>query len=142
MSSAFCFLLDYGLYLLVNSLLKTYVPALNQYLSVLFISFVARIGIAVAVARVVSATLNFLINKRLVFDSEASVAKSFLRYAFTVVLIIVLSSSIVSTLYIGLGLSDTLTKIPVDIILFCLSYYLQRKWVFGGSWKGGRKQNG
>ncbi|MFH1879452.1 MAG: bifunctional glycosyltransferase family 2/GtrA family protein [Bacillota bacterium] len=142
MSSALCFLVDYGLYLLVNSLLKTYVPALNQYLSVLFISFVARIGIAAAVARVVSATLNFLINKRLVFDSEASVVKSFLRYAFTVVLIIMLSSSIVSTLYVGLGLSDTLTKIPVDIILFCLSYYIQRKWVFGGSWKGRGKQIG
>lgn len=135
MSSAFCFLVDYGFYLLVNYLLKTYVPALNQYLSILFIRFVARIGIAAAVARAISATMNYLINKRLVFDSQAAMAKSFIRYAGTVVLIIVLSSSIVSTLYIGLGLSDTLTKIPVDIVLFCLSYYLQRKWVFGG---GGR----
>lgn len=135
MSSAFCFLVDYGVYLLVNHLLKTYVPALDQYLSILFIRFVARIGVAAAVARAISATLNFLINKRMVFDSQAAMTRSFFRYAGTVVLIIVLSSSIVSTLHIGLGLSDTLTKIPVDIVLFCLSYYLQRRWVFGG---GGR----
>ena len=110
-------------------------PALDRFLSIFFIRFVARIGIAAAVARVISATLNYLINKRLVFDSQAAIAKSFFRYAGTVLLIIVLSSSIVSTLHIGLGWSDTITKIPVDIVLFCLSYYLQRKWVFGG---GGR----
>ncbi len=136
MSSAFCFVLDYGIYLLVNHLLKINAPALDQYLSIFFIRFVARIGIAAAVARAVSATVNYLINKRVVFGSEAAVMRSFLRYSCTVALIIVLSAGIVSTLHIGLGLSDTLTKIPVDIALFFVSYFLQRKWVFGGGWRG------
>ncbi len=135
MSSAFCFVVDYGIYLLLNQMFKTYVPALDQYLSFLFIRFVARIGIAAVAARAVSATVNFLINKRMVFDSQARSGKAFLRYVCTVLLIIVLSSGVVSSLYVGLGLSENLTKIPVDIVLFCLSYYLQRRWVFGG---GGR----
>ncbi len=130
LSSMFCFVLDYGLYLLLNSLMRTYIPALDQHLSLFFISFVARIGIAAAAARAISATVNYFINKRMVFESAAGLVKSFTRYVVTVVLIIALSSGIVSTLYIGLGWSDTLTKIPVDLLLFFLSYYMQRKWVF------------
>jgi glycosyltransferase involved in cell wall biosynthesis len=139
MSSAFCFLVDYGIYLLLNYLLKTYVPALDQYLSFFFVRFVARIGIAAAAARAVSATVNFMINKRLVFESQVRSGRAFLRYVCTVLLIIVLSSVIVSSLYIGLGLSENFTKIPVDIVLFCLSYFLQRKWVFGGGWRIGKR---
>ncbi|MBN1776783.1 MAG: bifunctional glycosyltransferase family 2/GtrA family protein [Clostridiales bacterium] len=141
LSSMFCFLVDYGIYLLLNHLMKTYVPALDQYLSIFFVRFVARIGIAAAVARVASATVNYMINRRMVFFSRAAFMKSFLRYAATVVLIIALSSGLVSSLYIGLGWSDTLTKIPVDLVLFFLSYYIQRKWVFGvGSHMGAQAE--
>ena len=139
MSSAFCFLVDYGIYLLLNHLLKTYVPALDQYLSIFFVRFMARIALAAAVARAVSATANFLINKKLVFGSEVPMGSSFVRYIILAVTVIALSSGIVSTLHIGLGLSETITKIPVDIVLFCLSYFLQRKWVFGGGWQIGKQ---
>ncbi len=136
-SSAFCFLVDYGMYLLLNHLMKTYVPALDYYISIFILRFMARIAIATVAARIVSATVNFVINKRLVFESQVRTAKAFFRYACTVVLIVILSAGIVSTLHVGLGMSDTLVKIPVDITLFCLSYFLQRKWVFGG---GGKPQ--
>ena len=137
LSSAICFLVDYGAYLLFNHLLKTYVPLFDQYLSLFFVRFMARIAAATVLARAISATVNFVINKKIVFESQVKTGKAFIRYVCTVVLIVVLSAGIVSTLHIGLGLSDTLTKIPVDITLFCLSYFLQRKWVFGG---GGRPQ--
>jgi len=129
-SSLFSFVVDYGLFLLLNWLLKTYVPALNVHMSFLFISFVARIGVAAAIARVISATANYLVNKNMVFFSRATTMRSFFRYVVTVVLIIALSSGIVSSFNIGLGWSEALTKIPVDLLLFFLSYYLQRKWVF------------
>ena len=129
-SSIFGFVVDYCLFLLFNWLLKTYVPALDQYLSIFFISFMARIAIAAGVARVISATVNYLINRRMVFFSRAATVQSFFRYAATVVVIIALSSGIVSSLHIGLGWPETVVKIPVDLLLFFLSYYLQRKWVF------------
>lgn len=129
-SSLLSFLVDYGLFLLINSLLKTYAPALDVHLSVWFVSFIARVAVAAGAARVVSATVNYLINKRMVFFSRAATGKSFLRYAVTVVLVIALSSGIVSSLNIGLGWSENVTKIPVDLLLFFVSYYLQRKWVF------------
>jgi glycosyltransferase involved in cell wall biosynthesis len=135
LSSAICFLVDYGAYLLFNHLLKTYAPSFDRYLSLFFLRFMARIAVATVLARVISSTVNFMINKKVVFESQVQTGKAFFRYACTAVLIVILSAGIVSTLHIGLGLSDTLTKIPVDITLFCLSYFLQRKWVFGG---GGR----
>jgi glycosyltransferase involved in cell wall biosynthesis len=143
-SSILSFLVDYGLFLLINSLLKTYAPALDVHLSVWFIKFIARIAIAAGAARVVSATFNYLINKRMVFFSRAAAVRSFIRYAVTVVLIIALSSGIVSSLNIGLGWSETVTKIPVDLLLFFLSYYLQRKWVFDAAMarEHARKKNG
>lgn len=129
-SSLLSFLVDYGLFLLINSLLKTYAPALDVHLSVWFVSFIARVAVAAGAARMVSATVNYLINKRMVFFSRAAAGKSFLRYAATVVLVIALSSGIVSSLNIGLGWSENVTKIPVDLLLFFFSYYLQRRWVF------------
>ncbi|HPF89010.1 MAG TPA: bifunctional glycosyltransferase family 2/GtrA family protein [Candidatus Limiplasma sp.] len=134
-SSAVCFLVDYGVYLLINYLLKTYVPVLDQSMRIFVLRFMARIAIATVAARAVSATINFIINQKMVFQSQVRTGKAFLRYACTVVLIVALSAGIVSTLHIGLGLSETITKIPVDIVLFCLSYFLQRKWVFGGGAK-------
>ena len=134
-SSVVCFLVDYGAYLLLNHLLKTYAPVLDHYSTILFIRFMGRIAIATVAARAISATLNFVINKKIVFESQVRAGKAFFRYMCTVVLLVILSAGIVSTLHIGLGLSDTLTKIPVDLVLFCLSYFLQRKWVFGGGSK-------
>ena len=141
LSSMICFLLDYGIYVLLSSLLETHEPKLGYEISFLFIHFVPLIGIAAGVARVISATVNYAINKRLVFESRAGALRAFIRYAVTAVLIIALSAGIVSTLLIGLGWSDKITKIPVDLLLFFISYYLQRKWVFGGGGKGRTVKN-
>ena len=46
------------------------------------------------------------------------------------IVFLALSALLTSSLHVWLGVSDNVIKIPVDIVLFFLSYTLQRKWVF------------
>lgn len=130
--SLISFCVDYGIFLLLNNLFKDYAPELNQYVSFLVLRFVARIGLAAVLARLVSSTLNFFLNKSYVFANQGSLKAAFGRYAVTVVVIVALSAWLTSNLHIWFGWNDNLIKMPVDILLFFLSYYVQRCWVFGG----------
>ncbi len=131
-ASLISFLVDYGIYLLLNNVFRLHVPALNQTVGFLFVRFVARIGLAAVLARIVSSTLNFLLNRSYVFGNRSRVSASFWRYAATVVVIVALSAWLTSSLHTWFGWNDNLVKMPVDILLFFLSYYVQRRWVFGG----------
>ncbi|MCE5344209.1 MAG: bifunctional glycosyltransferase family 2/GtrA family protein [Eubacteriales bacterium] len=132
-ASLACFLVDYAIYLLLNNIFRVHAPALNQTLSFFSVHFIARIGLAAVLARAVSATLNFVLNRKVVFDSRTRMGVSFRRYAVTVVVIVCLSAWLTSGLNLWFGWNDNLVKMPVDILLFFMSYYVQRRWVFGGA---------
>ncbi|NLO85568.1 MAG: glycosyltransferase [Clostridiales bacterium] len=129
-ASLISFLVDYGLYLLINNLLKQFVPALDNEFNLIFMKVVSRIAIATVAARVLSGIVNYALNRKLVFASKASAKKTFPRYLVVFFLIMVLSAGLTSSMHVWFGWSDNMSKIPVDIALFFLSYYLQRKWVF------------
>ena len=129
--ASFC--VDYALYLLVNEMLRTHVPALNAYVSFLPMRVIARIALAALLARVVSSVFNYFVNRKFVCASREKVLDTFLRYVGTVLVVVGISAWLTSGLHIWFGWSDNLVKVPVDISLFFLSYYLQRRWVFGGS---------
>lgn len=126
------FLVDYALYLLLNNLLKAAHPAMAQQVRFLFLHFVPHIAIATVGARVLSGIFNFAVNRRLVFHDNASVGRSFPRYLVIFFLVMILSAALTSSLHMWFGWSDNLVKIPVDIVLFFLSYTLQQRWVFRG----------
>lgn len=143
-ASLLSFLVDYGLFLLLNTVVLAHTPALDATVKVLFVQFVARIGLAAVLARAVSATFNFLLNRSYVFASRARAGASFGRYAVTVVVIVCLSAWLTSNLHLWFGWNENWIKMPVDILLFFLSYYVQRRWAFGGGAareNGGRKKN-
>lgn len=130
-SSALSFLVDYGTYRLLNFLLiKGAIPSLEKWIHLGMFNLLPRIAIATALARLVSGTVNFLVNKRFVFDHSGPVGKSLPRYLGVFFLIMTLSAVLTSNLHLWLGWSENAVKIPVDILLFFLSYLLQRKWVF------------
>ncbi len=124
------FLVDYVLYLIINNILKGAAPAMAQQMTFLFLHFVPHIAIATVGARVLSGVFNFVMNRKFVFNDKASVRKSFPRYLVVFFLIMILSAALTSSLHTWFGWSDNLIKIPVDIILFFLSYTLQQRWVF------------
>lgn len=79
-------------------------------------------------ARLISAILNFNLNKDLVFKVRGRKGAG-LRYAVTAIGIIVLSTLGIKALVL-IGIAPWLAKIIVDSILYFLSYRIQQRWVF------------
>lgn len=84
-------------------------------------------------ARVISAIYNFIINYIFVFKSKESKAMAFIKYTILAIIQMLLSATLVTLICYLVG--DTykvLIKIIVDIILFCISYYIQQMIVYRG----------
>ena len=140
-SSLIGFLADYSLFYLFNSLLAQYIPELDYHFRFLFIRMLLRILIATAASRTLSGVINFLVNKHYVFADRKSAIRSFPRYVTVFLLLMFLSAGFTSSFHIWFGLNENAVKLPVDVVLFFLSYWLQRKWVFaadGVSSRGGK----
>ena len=93
---------------------------------------------ATALARVLSASVNYLLNRHFVFARHARGAA--LRYAVLAVCTFLLSSEGVFQGFrqldgalgaaVGSGALKTLIKVVVDTLLFIINYQLCRRWVF------------
>ncbi|NCB04565.1 MAG: glycosyltransferase [Clostridia bacterium] len=129
-SSLISFGVDYALFLLLNGLFKSYVPGLDFQFRFLVFQVLARVGLATALARIVSGLVNFYLNKRIVFEDQTSAKKTLPRYLCVFVLMLILSSVFTSNAHTLLGMRESRAKIIVDLVLFFVSYFLQRKWVF------------
>lgn len=81
-------------------------------------------------ARVISAVYNFLINYRVVFKSRAGVAVTIGKYALLAVCQMACSAFLVNTLYGLIGGAEVGVKMPVDILLFFISFAVQREFVY------------
>ncbi len=91
---------------------------------------VTPIVAATVLARIISATVNYLVNHKAVFQSNKSSRRSFPRYAVLCVVQMLLSAALV-TWFSGLvAWPSTLIKLIVDLCLFFLSFQIQRRWVF------------
>lgn len=90
---------------------------------------------ATILARIISGTYNCLVNYFLVFKTNQqnkSIRASVVRY-FCLAAVQMLASALLVTLISTLCLhlvSDTLIKALVDVALFFVSYYIQRRFVF------------
>ena len=94
----------------------------------------SRILISTVIARAVSSFLNFNLNKTVVFSCKSDYRKTMLRYYALCIPQMLVSAGILTLLSHLLQHSApivvTLLKIPVDTILFLLSFQIQREWVF------------
>ncbi len=112
MSSLFSFLLDFSLYSLLLGLFG--LPAVLAY----------------GLARLVSAGVNFSINRRLVFHSEKGLLRSAARYALLAAGILLLNSIILSALLMGLHMHPFPAKLLTELLLFSFSYLVQQRLIF------------
>lgn len=93
-----------------------------------------KILVAVVVARAISSMFNCLFNKKAVFKSEESYIKVLVKYY--VVCVIQTAISYFGVLLLNAlfslkgGLLTVLVKIVVDVILFFISYRVQKAWVY------------
>lgn len=94
-----------------------------------------RILVSSVIARCVSLTLNYMLNRRLVFvpDEDGKRPRkreSFPRFLALAAVILGLSTLGVFWAHTLLGVEEWQAKLVVDFLLFFLNYYVQRKWVF------------
>lgn len=73
---------------------------------------------------------NFLINRAAVFRSTEAGSRCLLRYYTLAVVQMLCSAGIVSGVVYLTRINSQIIKIPVDAILFLISFRVQRNWVF------------
>lgn len=85
---------------------------------------------ATILARIISAIYNFLLNYKVVFQSSANLAASAAKYFALAVCQMLCSAFLVNELFGLLGGYEVAVKIPVDVLLFFLSFVIQREFVY------------
>ena len=86
-------------------------------------------------ARVLSSLLNFFLNKKLVFRSNADTGKTMLRYYCLAVPQMLLQILLTDGAYVlfhvkPTGVLHTLIYVVVMILLYIIGYMIQQRWVF------------
>lgn len=116
-SSIIGFLVDYGMYALL--LLLTAKAAIPHGL------IVSNIG-----ARVVSSMTNFTINRKLVFRSNAGLARSAAQYFALAALILAGNTAVLSVLTGTFGVNSMIAKIITEMMMFSVSWLVQKYVIF------------
>ncbi len=117
-SAIICFVVDFLLFQLFFYILGsraglTYADTLSTY-----------------IARAISAPLNFILNRKVVFKSDTSLLKSILQYVLLAVFIVVVNSFLVHVFITVLGMNSWLSKVLVESILFVVNYLIQHFIIF------------
>lgn len=94
-----------------------------------------RLLAATAGARAVSSLVNYMMNKKIVFGSRESAASSLPRYYLLCACQTLMSYGLVwltaeFIFHLKGSLLETFIKTVIDICLFCISFRIQREWVF------------
>ncbi len=91
---------------------------------------ISYISAATVAARILSAFYNYSLNYKVVFQSESPVRTTLPKYILLAAVQMGLSAVLVSNLYPLFGGAEVLVKIPVDVLLFFLSFVIQREFVY------------
>lgn len=86
--------------------------------------------ISTILARVISVVFNYQLNAKKVFNSKNSKSGSFQRYILLAIAQLLSSAMLVTIISNHFLLSETITKIIVDTVLFFISFVIQREFVF------------
>ncbi len=117
--SILCFLVDQGLFNLLN------LAAFGNQAA----KAAKYILIATAMARLVSASLNFILNKSFVFRLKGHTGGALWKYILVALCIMLMSGTGVWLLG-RIGINSTIAKVVIDFLLYFVSFQAQQKWVF------------
>ena len=98
---------------------------------ILFIVFkvvLNNITIANIIARAISSTINYIINKNIVFKSNKNIAISLLEYYGLVIFILLVNTVMLNLL--SIIINPILAKLITEIILFIISWLVQKTLIF------------
>lgn len=89
-----------------------------------------RITLATICARLISMSVNYTMNKNMVFKSNESTQQTMIRYIVLCIVVMLLSSIFVYLSSRYLYWNEKVAKIIIDCLLFFFSYKMQKGWVF------------
>lgn len=116
-SSLLAFVIDYSMFIVLLQLTGSW-------------GLASSVAIANIVARITSASVNFTINRRLVFRHNDSFVKGFVQYSLLAGGVL-LGNTIMLTSLIGvMNLAPYIAKIVTELTFFCISYIVQKNIVF------------
>lgn len=118
LSSIFCAVVDIGLFTLIFNLLSA--SAISWALFA-----------ATSIARLVSSTINFTLNKKVVFENKGSISTQAVEYYLLCVIQMLLSWLILQGLTLLNNEHVVLLKMMTDWFLFFVSFFVQRIFIFG-----------
>ena len=81
-------------------------------------------------ARIISGSVNYTINKHIVFKSTKKGLQSAIYYIFLALVILILNTLILKLLVTFIGINAYIAKIITELILFIISYTVQKRFVF------------
>ena len=116
-SSLLAFVIDYVLVLLFSALTRGWGAS-------------ASLSFSVIAARLISATVNFSVNRSVVFKGNESLGKALVKYAALAAVVLGLNLLLMHLLTIRLGWPIALAKIVVEVLLFCMNFVIQGKFVY------------
>lgn len=116
-ASLVSFFLDYSLYCLLTLLTSGYGKSLC-------------IGISNVGARMVSASVNYTLNRSLVFQSRAPVGSSAVQYAGLAAAILAGNTVLLNILVNQLGMNPYAAKLITEFTFFFVSWMVQRQIIF------------
>lgn len=85
---------------------------------------------ATVFARILSAAYNYSLNYKVVFQSKGSLFTTLSKYILLAAVQMGLSAVLVNELYPVFGGAEVFVKIPVDVLLFFISFFIQREFVY------------
>lgn len=119
-SAGISFGIDVGLFTIFTFLFKTVLGDLAI--------FVCNLG-----ARVISSFFNYLMNRNAVFkkDNNSKADKNTLiKYYILVVIQFFVSTGLIYLFHNLTSFNETLVKIPVDVFIFMVNYFVQKLYIF------------
>jgi len=120
LSSVLSFVVDIGIFTLLNFILSK--TGVNY---AYFVSVVC--------ARVISAAVNYTVNRKVVFGTgnSSSVSRYFILAFFILVISAGVGQFLTNVIAPSAKILESVIKAVVDTILFLLSFKIQNEWVFG-----------
>ncbi len=112
LSSIISFIIDYSLFSIFSLLISN------------------NISICNVLARIISATCNYTMNRKYVFKSNNDLSKSILSYIALAVMVIILNTILLNIFVYKLMFNKFVAKIIVEIVLFIINYFVQKKAIF------------
>ena len=119
-SSLIAFVVDYLVFLLLSLLTGGLKPSVGLAIS--------EVG-----ARIVSASVNFSINRKVVFKGNEKLGRAILKYVLLAAGVLVVNYALMYLLTVCLGWSNALSKVLVEAALFFVNFVVQGRFVYRGN---------